>query len=240
MELEYQTMTIPSESIIKYLVFSQKIEPHLKRTVIDREIPALAEDEGVSVTDDQVQEIADGYRKSLGLYDAEETRSFLDQYDLSIEDFSEFCERRALEEQMKQELFDEEDIKQYFVNHRSEFDRVAMAVIDLERESMAKELKMQIRNEDRDFYALAREHSVHSSRFKGGALGLVGRDEVEDALEGKIFNADPGDLVGPVSIGEKFRLILIEDKHTPELDEELKEVIRGRLFNRKVSERLGG
>lgn len=238
MEINFGKQTISPDTLVKQLALDQQIESHLESTAFEQEIPDAADDEGISVSDREVQNVADSYRKSLGLHDASSTQDFLDRFSLTLDDFSDYCERRALESALKSELFDEDKVEQYFVNNRAEFEKAQLSIIDVDREPMANELKMQVEQEGANFHQLAEEYSNHPNRFKGGSLGLIGRDGVDDSLEGKIFNAEPGEVVGPVEKADQYRLTLVENHLEPELNDDVRGVIRDKLYREYMMSRI--
>ena len=75
-----------------------------------------------------------------------------------------------------------------------------------------------------DFAELAKKHSEDpGSRDSGGDLGWFARGEMVPEFESAVFNAKPGDLVGPVESQFGFHIIKVEG-FTPEQQQPFEEV----------------
>ncbi|MBD3165205.1 hypothetical protein GF324_01260 [bacterium] len=72
-----------------------------------------------------------------------------------------------------------------------------------------------------NFSDVAKEYSQDASSEQGGALGWFGRGKMVDEFEEAAFNADIGELVGPVQTRYGFHLIVVDDKRGSGDDEEV-------------------
>ncbi len=90
-----------------------------------------------------------------------------------------------------------------------------------------------------DFTALAREHSDDESNAeRGGNLGFFGRGRMVKAFEDAAFNAQVGELLGPVKTDFGYHLIEIQDHREGGLQpfEQVKASVRSRLVGERVQE----
>jgi|APFre7841882724_1041349.scaffolds.fasta_scaffold00237_6 peptidyl-prolyl cis-trans isomerase D len=89
-----------------------------------------------------------------------------------------------------------------------------------------------------DFAELAKKHSEDpGSRDSGGDLGWFARGEMVPEFEGAVFNAKPGDLVGPVESQYGFHIIKVEG-FTPERQqpfEEVEEQVKARVLEGRAA-----
>ncbi|MFO8100066.1 MAG: peptidylprolyl isomerase [Salinibacter sp.] len=82
---------------------------------------------------------------------------------------------------------------------------------DPEAASELEALRDSIRN-GASFSRLAQRHSDGPSASEGGALGWFGRGQMADAFEDAAFDAQPGDLVGPVRSEFGYHLIEVQNR----------------------------
>ncbi|MBW2091662.1 MAG: hypothetical protein JRI34_06005, partial [Deltaproteobacteria bacterium] len=55
-------------------------------------------------------------------------------------------------------------------------------------------------------------------------------------ISSKVFNADEGDLLGPFALEDHYQLILVEELKRAELNDDVRDVIRQRIFDEWVSQ----
>ena len=89
--------------------------------------------------------------------------------------------------------------------------QVNAAHILVKTEKEANELKAQIEGGAK-FADLAKKKSTCPSGKKGGDLGWFGRGQMVPAFETAAFNANKGDIVGPVKTEFGYHLILVKDQ----------------------------
>lgn len=111
----------------------------------------------------------------------------------------------------------EEDRKQYFRTHRSNFEELHLRHILLGSRDEGVELKARIRGAD-DFATLATVHSLDgNTRQEGGALGRVTRAELEGSFDqadvDQLFALQKGQVSEPLRAGTGgWHLFLVEGR----------------------------
>lgn len=231
MEIQYKNDVITPEELIRTLVLNGQFSSVIREPIRRKEVRKKAEELGISVNNGDLQETADQYRERVGLHSSDQTFRFLERYGLEVEDLESYCETSLLEEQVKRHLAGQEDIEEYFVNNRAEFNRVRISIIDVEKEGMAREMKHQVENDDARFHQLAREHSIdENTRYDGGHMGWLRRNDLEAGLRKKVFNADAGSVLGPIEGPDGYRLLLVEETRSAELTDDVKEEIMEQIF----------
>jgi len=89
--------------------------------------------------------------------------------------------------------------------------QVNAAHILVKTEKEAKELKEEILK-GKKFADVAKKHSTCPSGKNGGDLGWFGKGQMVPPFENAAFNANKGDLVGPVKTEFGWHLILVKDQ----------------------------
>jgi len=192
---------------------------------------AAARQRGLAVSDDQLQQAADRYRADRGLYAAAETLEFLRRHGLTDEDLERFCEYQVLAAALKDQLAGDPAVEAYFVVHRGLFDRAKVSVIRLATAGQAEEVLMRITEDGEDFGQLARQLSLDpATRPGGGYLGEVSRATFPPPLAARVFNARPGDVLGPFEADGGAQLLRVEGIARAELTGPVRAEIRERIF----------
>lgn len=132
------------------------------------------------------------------------------------------------------ELTDEE-LKSYYDNHKEEFQEEEKRKIDYvlfqttptasdsaDQRDLAERLLQRAKSGE-DFSELAEIYSEDTgTKQKGGDLGFFERGTMVQAFEEAAFNAEIGDIVGPVKSQFGLHIIKVEDKRERDGKEEVK------------------
>jgi len=129
----------------------------------------------------------------------------------------------------------ESEIEAYFAEHQLEFDRVELFSIRVDSEELAQELFAQITEEDANFHLLAMEYSQdEETRPMGGYVGKLTRSGMTGEIEAAVFNAQPGDVVGPMETEQGHNLFMVTNVFKASLEEE-KDGIQMMLFTQMLN-----
>lgn len=79
-----------------------------------------------------------------------------------------------------------------------------------------------------DFSALVEEYSDSPSKASGGELGIVGRNELNPALDSGVFRSDAGAVVGPIETRFGYHILFVEERLASEIPsfDQIKERLR--------------
>ena len=97
-------------------------------------------------------------------------------------------------------------------------------------ETLAETIVQQLQ-EGTPFAELAQKHSTAGHRVKGGDLGWVHRGSLEEPVESAVWEASPGDLVGPLRNAMGVHIARVEErKEARQLSfDEAQKLVRARL-----------
>jgi peptidylprolyl isomerase len=214
-----------------------RLRPLLSAAVIEQLLVSRAEQAGLTVSTERLQQAADVFRRQQGLSSAARFQAWLAEQGRSLLDFEDSLERELRIDQLKDHLT-RDRITAHFAANQSAYAGAALRLILTSREDQARELLTQVREEGRDFAELAREHSLHPSRSQGGLLGLVRRRQLPPAIAEAVFAARQGDFVGPLAAVEGFHLFLVESLAPAELNAPTRALIRQELFDAWLADTL--
>ena len=147
----------------------------------------------------------------------------------------------AIRETMKSVAVSEEEIKAYYEENKQQFAKgpsVRAKHILMEAEEKCKEVLEMIRSGARTFEDAAKEHSTCPSSAKGGDLGEFTRGQMVKEFENAAFDAEIGDIVGPVKTQFGYHLIKVEAKNDAQETplENVKDNIQTQLLRQKQTE----
>ncbi len=220
--------TITTDSFIKLLKLNGRFEGLMEDILRDKLTIHAAKRAGISLSDDEVQERADQFRRAHGLQRASDTNDYFAGLGLTLDDFENFIVDTLYHEKITDKVCEPSAVEAYFQSNSPRFDSMVISHIVMDSEGGARELMSLLEEEDEDFAEMAREHSLADTRSSGGAIGKVMRGSLHPEVEAKVFNAEVGELLGPFPTGDgsNFEIFRIDDKRTAELDEETAVEIR--------------
>jgi len=234
--------TITTDAFIKLLKLNGRFEGLMEDILKDKLTIHAAQRAGIAVTDDEVQERADQFRRAHGLQRASDTNDYFAALGLTLDDFEAFIIETLYHEKMMTQVCDEAAVEAYFQSNSPRFDSMVISHIVMDSEGGARELLSLLEDEDESFAEMASEHSLADTRSSGGVIGKVMRGSLHPDVEAKVFNAEEGELLGPFPTGDgsHFEIFRVDGKRTAELDEEtrseIKRLLRDEWLAKKARE----
>lgn len=221
-----------------------QLKTNLEQTIIDDAVHAIimrkaAEDLGITVSDDELQEAADAFRLEAGLISAAETTEWMEDKGLTIEEFERKVEYDLLKEKVQDKVATEEKMNKLFAENILEFERATIAQIAVNDAGLAAEIKTQLDEEEEDFASLASKYSVDSDTAgKGGFVGPVNRQMLPDEVDVVVFGAEEACVVGPVEAeGLQYIVKIIEPRKADPADPVTKQTCAKILFDDYMAEK---
>lgn len=194
---------------------------------------------GLTVSDEELQTAADTFRRDNKLERAVDTHNWLKERGWSVERLELYLERKLLRERLVDDVATEEAIRRHFAEHRRAYDQAAIAHLVVSDCAVAEELLLQINEDDAEFDALVRQHSLDTTTSQtGGRLGLTNRLSMSPRIESHVFAAAEGDVIGPFETKNGFHLIKVERIISGQLDENVTETIRQDVFESWLDEQV--
>lgn len=196
-----------------------------------------AAQQGIEVTAEELQDAADRFRAERSLHSAAATGAWLEQRHLALEEWQQSLAQVVLAAKLRRALV-EERVEAHFAQHCLSYEWVELSQLVVKEESVARELRLQIAEEEADFHALARRYSEdEATRKLGGYCGTIRRGTLPGAEQAAVFGAAPGSVVGPFPFREGWRLYRVESHHPAVLDDETRRQVADELFREWLAER---
>lgn len=226
--LKIDGASIDVADFIRVLKLTGQYETLIEQLVRDRLTVKAAKKMGLRVSEDEIQERADQFRRVRGLHRAVDTNKYLDAMRVSLDEFEAFITDSLYQEKMMERVCSDQAVDSYFKLHSPKFDSIEISHMVLDAEGKAKEM-LSVLAEDPDcFEEMAREHSIADTRERGGAIGKVLRGSLRADVEAKIFNAAVGDLLGPFVSGDRsvFEIFRVNAKNPARLDDDTRTEVK--------------
>ena len=149
----------------------------------------------------------------------------------------------AIGEVVKNVAVTEEELKEFYETNKARFEKGgtvrAKHILVKEEEKCQSVLEEIVAG--KAFEVAAQEYSTCPSGQKGGELGEFGKGQMVKEFEEAAFNAEIGQIVGPIGSQFGYHLIKVEEKKeaTVAAFEEVKEQIRRNLLGQKQNDAYG-
>ncbi|TRU09401.1 MAG: peptidylprolyl isomerase [Microcystis sp. Msp_OC_L_20101000_S702] len=233
-----QSVAITAEDILKQVKLSLKTSELIEAIITRKMIANTAEEVGIKLEAEELQEMADKYRKMYKLLSEEDTWAWMKKNHLSLDDFEEFVYYQGLASKLAVHLFADK-IEPYFYEHQLDYAGVVMYEVVLEDEDLAMELFYSIQEGEMSFYDVAHKYIEDKElRRKGGYRGILYRKDLKPEISAAVFAATPPEVLKPIVTSKGVHLILVEEIIERKLDNWLRNKIATDLFNDWVSNSL--
>jgi peptidylprolyl isomerase len=219
---------IGTDDFVRTLKLTGQFESLIEQLVRDKLTVKAARKQGIRVPVEEIQERADQFRRVRGLHRAADMNNYLDTFGVSLDDFETFITDSLYQEKMMALVCSDKAVEEYFKLNSPRFDSIEISHIVLDTEGKAKEMVSYLRDDPDSFAEMAREHSIADTREQGGLIGKVLRGSLKSDIEAKVFNAAPGDLLGPFASPDRsfFEIFMVNAKHPATLDEDTAAEVR--------------
>jgi parvulin-like peptidyl-prolyl isomerase len=213
---------ISTDDFIRTLKLSGQFEGLIEQLVRDKLTVKAAKKQGLPLAPEEIQERADQFRRAQGLHRAADMNHYLDALGVSLDEFEDFITDGLYQEKMMAQVCNDKAVEQYFKLNSPRFDSVEVSHIVLGTEGEAKEVMSVLADDPDSFAELAREHSIGDAGERGGLIGKVPRGALKTDIEARVFNAAPGDLLGPFASPDRsfYEIFAVKARHPATLDEE--------------------
>jgi peptidylprolyl isomerase len=216
------------DEFMRTLKLSGQFEGLIEQLVRDRLTVRGAKKQGIRVTEQEIQERADQFRRVRGLHRASDTNKYLDAMRVSLDEFEAFVVDSLYQEKMLARVCNDAAMEAYFKLNSPKFDSIEVSHIVVDSEGKAREMMAVLEDDPDCFDEMAREHSIADTREQGGLIGKVLRGSLRSDIEAKVFNAAVGELLGPFVSADRsvFEIFRVNAKHQARLDDDTATEIR--------------
>jgi parvulin-like peptidyl-prolyl isomerase len=224
-------ITITQEDIFHQVKLSCKIPETIEKIIERKIIISAAQEAGIEVTKEELQQAANQMRVINQLKDAQATWEWLEKYGLSLDDFEEIVYITLISKKLINHLFAAK-VEPYFYNHQLDYAGAIIYEIILDDQDEAIELFYEIQEGDISFQEAAQQYIQDTElRRKGGYRGKVNRTGMKPEVSAAVFASMSSQLLKPIVTADGVYLVLVEEIIKPELDKKLHQKIMLDLYS---------
>jgi peptidyl-prolyl cis-trans isomerase SurA len=214
----------------------------LVETIDEMLLLQLGKEKGYHVTDQQFKDWVAEIRKNQNLEDEQKFKAALQQEGMTMDDLRHNFERqvtvyRVQQDEVGQKLqITEEEARQYYLTHTSEFVEPAMVTlreiaIDLPTTTQGGQAGINVAQADaaqkkaddararvmagEDFAKVAGEVSSAPSKTNGGLIGPIAMKELSPAMKDLLGKMKPGEVSQPIRASKTYQIYKLETITTP-------------------------
>jgi peptidylprolyl isomerase len=222
-----------TDDLLKLLKLDGRFENLMEDILRDKLAVQAAKKSGIVLSDEEVQEKADQYRRVHGLHRARETNDYLHALGVTLDDFESFLMDMLYHHTAMEQVGTEAAIQEFFQLNSPRFDSIEVSHIVMDSEDGAREMLSYLADDPDSFREMATEHSLAETASQGGRIGKVLRGSLQIDIEAKVFNAEAGDLLGPfpVADGTHFEIFRVDQTRPATLDDETRAEVTRLLWD---------
>lgn len=225
-----ENLTISVSDIIHSLKLSCQIPDVVEAIASQHIIAHIAQEFGITVTPEELQQQGDDLRLIKKLTKAKDTWNWLEKHHLSVHEFEELVHNKIISQKLAKHLFSEQ-VEKHFYEHQLEYAAAVTYELILEDKDLALELFYALEEGEITFPEVARLYITDPEQRRAyGYQGMRHRKDFRPEIVAPVFAAKPPTILKPISTPKGVYLIWVEEVIQSELDEELREKIIAELF----------
>lgn len=186
---------------------------------------AIAARHKIEVTDEEIDAAASRFFVDQNLFEPEQEKQWRESRLIDESALQELARENAIIERARLEVVSDELVRTQFSREHHGYARAVAEVYEFTTTGLAREFILDVRENE------------FSPR--GGYRRELDRQEAPEEIAAQLFSAEPGELFGPLENDDGgFIVYLLRDRRNAELDDDLAEEIRGRLFAELIEAEL--
>lgn len=229
---------VQSDKIIEFLRKTTRFKEVYQAVLYQQVVDQAAQERGIIVTEEEIQAEADRQRREKRLEKSADTLAWLADEMIAVEDWEAGIGDLLLAQKLAEFLFAKQ-VEKYFAENRLNFDQILLYQIIVPYERVAQELFYQIEEEEISFYEAAHLYDIDEKRRQQcGLEGKLNRWSLNPDIAAAVFDAQIGELVGPLKIEQGYHLYKVEEFISAELTPEKYQEILDQMFQEWLASEL--
>lgn len=229
---DFSQIFIEPEEIVNFLKRDMNLKEVYQKILFQKVVSQVAEEKGISVTTEEIEAEANRQRRERRLEKAADTVAWLDEQLVTPNDWEMGIRDRLLSQKLANLLFAQE-VENFFIENRLDFEQVILYQIIVDSEKLAQEIYYQIEECEISFYEAARLYDVDPlRRYKCGYEGNVYRFILQPDIANIVFKTPPKQLISPLKTEQGYHLFMVEELLPAELTPERYQEILNNMFQK--------
>lgn len=227
-----------AEAIVNLLREDLRLKATYQRIWRQEIVSEAAQERGLTITAEEIQQEAEHQRRQKRLEKAEDTLNWLADLMVTEDEWETGIQKYLLAKKLAQSLFGNE-VEKYFAQNRLNFERLLLYQISVQDRKIAQELFYQIEEKEISFYEAAHLYDMDENRrYRCGFIGKIYRKNLKPDIAAAVFGAPLKEVIGPLQIEQIHHLFLAEEFMPAELTSERRQEIIGSLFEEWINGEL--
>ena len=198
--------------------------PQLAREIVVEQ--AIAD---VTCTPEEEEAARNRFLQQNQLTTEEQVQAWLSRYGMTTPQMEQLSLRELKLEKFKQATWGHK-LEAYFLQCKSQLDRVVYSLIRTRDQGIAQELYFRIQEEESSFTQLAKDYSQGAEAQTGGLVGPVELNVPHPQIAKMLMSSKPGQLWPPLPIGEWTVILRLEKFLSAQLDPPTEQRLLNDLF----------
>lgn len=232
---------ISTDDFIKFLKFNGKFNNLIDEFLGHKLTVHAAKKQGISVSEEDIQERADQFRRIYSLHRSKDMMDHLQRLGVSLEEFGNSLEENLIHEKITAGIQSQQAVSEYFTLNSPKYESVELSNMILDSEGKTQEIMAILEDDPECFADLAREHSIAADTVvNGGSIGKVYKGTLAPEIEAKVFSAKAGEIVGPFTDENElvFEIFWVTKKYPAECDGDITKKIQKYLYDSWLETRM--
>jgi parvulin-like peptidyl-prolyl isomerase len=198
--------------------------PQLAREIVIEQ--AIAD---ITCTPEEEEAARNRFLQQNQLTTEEQVQAWLSRYGMTTLQMEQLTLRELKLEKFKQVTWGHK-LEAYFLQCKSQLDRVVYSLIRTRDQGIAQELYFRIQEEENSFAQLAKDYSQGTEAQTGGLVGPVELNVPHPQIAKMLMSSKPGQLWPPLPIGEWTVILRLEKFLSAQLDPPTEQRLLNDLF----------
>lgn len=231
-------LNIEPDEVIDFLRKNIRFQEVYQTVLYQKVIAQAAEERGLTVTPEEIQAEGDRVRREKRLERASDTLAWLAEQMITVNDWEAGISDRLLAKKLAESLFAKE-VEKFFTQNKIDFERVLLYQIIVPYDRLAREIVYQIEEQEISFYEAAHLYDINEQRrYQCGYEGKVYRWSLNPDIAAAVFNAQPGEVTGPIKTEQGYHILRVNEFISPELTPETYQEILDKMFKEWLATEL--
>jgi parvulin-like peptidyl-prolyl isomerase len=232
-------VSIESDEIVSFLQRNMQLKDVCQKILSQRIIEQTAQERGITVTPEEVEIEAFRLRYEQRLENLATTQAWLADQMSTVEDWEAGIRDRLLAQKLAESLFATE-IENYFAQNRLNFEQIILYQIIVPYQRVARDILYQIEEREISFYEAAHLYDIDEiRRYQCGYEGKLYRWNLKPEIVDVVFNARPGELIGPITTEQGSHILIVEEFIPAQLTPQRYQEILNQMFKEWIDNQVG-
>jgi hypothetical protein len=233
-----RSLSVTLNEILQQAKYTFQLPALIEQATHRQIILATAEQEGLTVSTEELQQTADNLRVTHKLLSSRETLKWLEKHYLSVEDFEDLAYTHLIREKLVEHLFSRE-VPAHFAKHQLDYAQAIIYELTVPQQELAMEFFYSLQGNEQDFLALVHRYCPKPlHRLRGEYRRIVRRQDLEPVISAAVFAATPPTVLKPLESRQGYQLVYVAEIVSPELTDDLEQQIREELFQKWLSQQV--